>query len=111
MYHLGPTPSFRAKFFNLESVARHYGVSAGEVQKWLEEYQLKPELFRHVDFNVAKAHADAQELGMFSTAAEAEQFARETYQQLQQIMPTYSPDKVFEDVDYDNLWGDKDGNK
>ena len=111
MYHLGLTPAFRAKFFNLGSVARHYGVSSREVEAWLAEYRLQPELFRHVDFNLARAHADAQEIGLFGTAAETEAFARKTYERLQQSLPTYSKEKVFEDVDYDDLWGDKDGDK
>ena len=111
MYHLGLTPEFQAKFHNLGSVARHYGVSSGEVEVWLEEYRLKPELFLHVDFNLARAHAEAQEIGLFGSPAEAEAFARQTYEKLQQSLPTYSKEKIFEDVDYDDLWGDKDGDK
>ena len=111
MYHLGLTPAFRAKFFNLGSVARHFGVPSSDVQQWLEEYRLQPELFSHIDFNLAQAHAEAQEIGMFGTAGETEQFARKTWERLQQALPTYSEDKFFEDVDYDDLWGDKDGDK
>ncbi len=106
MYYLGLTPEFQARFYNINSVARHYGVSAQDVESWLEEYHLQPSLFPHIDFNVAKAHGEAQELGLFGTPDEAREFARKTFQQVIAALDTYSENKWFEDVDYEDIWGD-----
>jgi len=106
MYYLGLTPEFKTRFYNIHAVARHFGVDAGQVEQWLDGFHLRPELFRRIDFNVAKAHGKAQEVGLFGTPDDARDFARRTFEECIAALATYSENKVYEDLDYDDIWGD-----
>jgi hypothetical protein len=106
MYYLGLGPDFRPRFYNVNAIARHFGVSADEIQKWLEGFGMKPEVFRHIDYNVAKAHGKAQDIGLTAGAStdDTRAFAKETFEQFRRALKGYSPNKVFEDIDYDDIW-------
>ncbi len=106
MYYLGLTPEYRARFYNVNSVANHFGVSPREVEDWLFDYHIQPSIFSRIDFNVARAHGKAQELGMFHSTDEARGFARKTFQEVVSALDTYSEKAYFEDVEYDDIWGD-----
>jgi len=105
MYHLGLSPDFRPKFYNLNMVATHFGVSADEVKSWLEEYHLSPEIFRHIDFNLAVAHGRAQEAAMIGGPEEARSFAQTAFDEMRGALGGYSDKKDSDDVDYDDLLG------
>jgi hypothetical protein len=105
MYHLGLSPDFRPKFYNLNMVASHFGVSADEVKTWLEEYHLSPEIFRHIDFNLAVAHGRAQEAAMVGGPDEARSFAQTAFDEMRGALGGYSDKKNQDDVDYDDLLG------
>jgi hypothetical protein len=107
MYYLGLTPKFEARFYNLNSIGRHYNVSVQEVEAWLKGYKIPPEIFEHIDFNVAIAHGKAQELGLLGTPKEAEEFARTAFQEAVKALENYSDKAHFEDVNYDDIWGDE----
>jgi hypothetical protein len=107
LYHLGLSPDFEAKFYNLQSIAKHFGVAPGEVQKWLDELNLSPDLFPHIRYNVAVAHAKAQEVAMFEGPDAARAFARSSFEEFVDALQTYDPGRRFEDVDYDDIWGDR----
>ena len=106
MYHLGLTPEFQARFHNLNAVARHYGVSPREVEGWLLDFHISPSYFPRIKFNLAEAHAKAQEIALVSTPDDARSFARRTFQEVLTALDTYSDKAYFEDVDYDDIWGD-----
>lgn len=106
MYYLGLTPEYRAKFYNVNSVARHFGVTPKEVENWLFDYHIQPSVFPRIDYNLAEAHGKAQELGMFYSTDEAKGFAKKTFKEVISALDNYSEKAWFEDVDYDDLWGD-----
>ncbi|MBM4356162.1 MAG: hypothetical protein FJ109_20615 [Deltaproteobacteria bacterium] len=109
MYHLGLSPDFRPKFYNLNMVASHFGVSPDEVKAWLEEYHLSPEIFRHIDFNLAVAHGRAQEAAMLGSKEEIRAFAQTTFDEMRGALGGYDEKKDSDDVDYDDLLGKGDG--
>ncbi len=111
MYHLGLSPDFRPKFYNLNMVATHFGVTPDEVRAWLEEYHLSPEIFRHIDFNLAVAHGRAQEAAMVGGPDEVRSFAQTAFDEMRGALGGYSEKKNEDDVDYDDLLGvgDREG--
>jgi hypothetical protein len=106
MYHLGLTPDFQARFHNINAVARHFAVSPDDVNGWLEEYRLTPEVFTRISFNLAQAHSEAQDRAMFTSARSAEQYARQAFARFLEKLPELSQDRTYEDVDYNDIWGD-----
>jgi hypothetical protein len=106
MYYLGLTPEFQARFYNLNAVARHYGVSPREVEGWLLDFHISASYFPRIEFNLAEAHGKAQEVALFSSRDDARAFARKTFQEVLTALDTYSDNAYFEDVDYNDIWGD-----
>jgi hypothetical protein len=111
MYHLGLSPEFEPRFYNLNSVARHFGVLPESVQQWLLEYHIAPEMFPRVSFNVAKAHGEAQDLAMRGEREAAHQFARKAFREYIDSLGAYSEKNYFGDVNYDDIWGDGTGSE
>ncbi len=103
-YFLGLDRDLRYRFFNAGSLARYFEISPDELRAAMEEYHLTPEQSRHVDYNLAKAHADAQEIAMFGGREDVEQFAKRTYREFVAAFDGYEPSKDFENVDYDHLF-------
>ena len=107
MYYLGVGPDFQSKFYNMHAVARHFGVTPDQVQGWLSEYHMLPDVFPHVEFNVAKAHGDALDVTLTGGREDVKAFCRRTFEEFRRKLEQYDPTKRFEDVDYDQIWGDE----
>jgi len=103
-YYLGLDKDLRYRFFNQGQLAAHYGMDPAELRHLMEEYHLTPEITRHVDYNMAKAHATAQELYDSGQKEEVATFARSTFEEFRQALVRYDPTKDFENVDYDRLF-------
>lgn len=107
LYYLGLTPEFEARFFNLHALARRYNASGDQVQSWLDEFRMTPDIFNRIKFNVAKAHGEAQVLSITGQIQEAEAFSVDAFKQFLEALKTYKQDAYYEDVDYNDIWGDK----
>lgn len=106
-YYLGLDLEWRYRFFNRHSLAAHFGIDPKTLDDCMSEYRMTPEDTRHVNFNLARAHATAQGLSEDGKHEELVAFAGKTYEQFQQALETYDPDQVFENVDYDNIFAEK----
>jgi len=106
-YYLGLDKDFRYRFFNVNSLAAHYGIAPGELKGLLEEYGLTPEVTRHVNYNLAKAHAMAQEIVEFGGGEDIRSFARRTFEEFTAARgQTFDEHRDFENVDYDHILDD-----
>ena len=103
-YYLGLNREFVYKFFNQAQLAAHYGLGPAELRHLMEEYYLTPEITRHVNYNLAKAHATAQELFDAGQKDEVIAFAWKAFEEFHQALVRYDPSKDFENVDYDRLF-------
>ena len=110
-YYLGLDSEFAPKFFNIHSLAAHYGIGPEELNRMMADHKMLPEDMRHVDFNVARAHAAAQDLIFEGTRTEIVDFARKAFEEFTNAAGGYDDTKVFEDVDYDNIFGDEPAEK
>lgn len=111
-YYLGLDKDFGTRFFNIHSLAGHYGISTDELHALMDEYHILPEDMVHIDFNIAKAHGIAQELDFSGQHNELILFAKKSFDEFTQALGGIDKSKVFEDLDYDNVWGDEpDGNQ
>lgn len=108
MYYLGVGPDFEPRFYNAHSVARHFGVSADQVMGWLSEYHMLPDVFPHIDFNVAKAHGQALDVSLTSGREAVKGFCRSSFEEFRRKLEQYDPTRTFEDLDYDRIWGDEE---
>ena len=109
-YYLGLDRDFVAKFFNVHSLAAHYGIDSGELQDLMVQYGMPPEAMRHIDFNIAKAHGAAQELVFSGSRDDLIAFARRTFEEFRVAAKGIDASKVFEDVNYDNIFDTPDDN-
>jgi hypothetical protein len=107
-YYLGLDKDLRYRFFNQASLASHYGVDSRELREAMEEYRLTPEDTRHVDYNLARAHATAQDLVESAGADEVKAFAARTFEEFRAAMGGYDATRDFENVDYDRILSDDD---
>jgi len=113
-YYLGLDRDFHYRFFNLDQLAAHWGLDPRELRNLLEQWHLAPEVARHVDYNLARAHAEAQGLADEGRIEEVRQFARRTFEEFLQALQRYDPSRDFENVDYDHIFPDDpapDGNR
>jgi len=108
-YFLGIGSDWKYRFFNHSSLSRHFGLEPDAMRTLLEEYRLTPEFTRHVNFNLAAAHARAQGLAEDETQEALQRYVELTWMAFQDALDTYDPTRDFENVDYDDLW--KDGKK
>ncbi|NOZ02783.1 MAG: hypothetical protein GXP54_12965 [Deltaproteobacteria bacterium] len=106
-YYLGLGLDWEYRFFNQHSLAAHFGIDHTELVSLMVELRMSPEDTRHMDFNIARAHANAQVLSMDGKRSEVESFARETFDAFLAAMDTYDPERVFENIDYDDIFADK----
>lgn len=103
-YYLGLDRDFRYRFFNQDQLARHYGIEPSELRHLMEEFHLTPELTRHVDYNLVRAHATAQEIVEFGGAEDVRTFAKRTFEEFVQALQRYDPSRDYDGVDYDRLF-------
>lgn len=102
-YYLGLDRDFRYRFFHLNSMAEHFGVEPGRLKFLMDEWRLAPEDTRHVNYNLARAHATAQEIALSGHRDDVEAFARRTWDEFLQARGGYDPRRDFENVDYDRI--------
>ncbi|MBM4396678.1 MAG: hypothetical protein FJ087_13440 [Deltaproteobacteria bacterium] len=112
-YYLGLDRDLKYHFFNLAALARHYEIAPDELRALLEQYDLTPEVTRHVDYNLAKAHANAQDIAGFGGSEDIVSFARRTFDEFMAARGwTYDERRDFENIDYERILPDpprKDG--
>ena len=76
-YHLGFDSDYEYGFRNLHHVATHFDLSADEAKAQLHSLELDASQVKHVDYNLAKAHSDAQILDLEGASMrEREAFSR-----------------------------------
>ncbi len=102
-YYLGLDREFRYRFFHLNAMAEHFGVDPLRLKALMDEWHLAPEDTRHVDYNLARAHATAQEIAATGRRGDVEAFARRTWEEFLQARERYEPRRDFENVDYDHI--------
>ncbi len=102
-YYLGLDREFRYRFFHLNAMAEHFGVAPPRLKALMDEWRLAPEDTRHVDYNLARAHATAQEIASQGQRDDVETFARRTWEEFLQARGGYDPRRDFENVDYDHI--------
>lgn len=102
-YYLGLDREFRYRFFNLNSMAEYFGVDPLRLKFLLHEWRLAPEDTRHVDYNIARAHATGQEVAARGRRDDTEAFARRTWEEFSQAKSRYDARRDFENVDYENI--------
>lgn len=102
-YYLGLDREFRYRFFHLNAMAGHFGVDPMRLKALMDEWRLAPEDTRHVDYNLAQAHATAQEIARTGRHDDVEAFARRTFEEFLQARGRYDPRRDFENVDYDRI--------
>jgi hypothetical protein len=103
-YYLGLDRDFNYRFLNQRQLAAHYGLDSEEMRHLIEECHLTPEISRHVDYNLVKAHATAQELFDAGRRDDVIDHARRTFEEFRQALVRYDPSKDFENIDYDRLF-------
>lgn len=107
-YHLGLDDEYQYRFRSLHETARHFGVEPATVQQWLAQHGMDPETVRHIDFNMSQTHADAMELDLSGASIEErERFVREAWERYQQSRDHTRRATPYEDLDYDDLLGQK----
>ena len=103
LYHLGLDAQGSYRFRNLSDVARTCAASPETVLQWLRESRIDPDTISHVDFNLSKWHVEAQ----FVAAADAGALVQKAWDGYQAAArDRRDPERVFHDVDYDDIWGD-----
>lgn len=103
-YHLGFDEAFRYRFRNLHHTAQHFGLTPDALKLVLGALRMDAETVKCVDFNLARAHADAQGLDLDSAPTEArERFAREAFGAFQVALAAYTGGPPRDDIDWDAL--------
>lgn len=108
MYHLGLSPRWEPKFYNINSAARELGVLPEQVMFWLREYGLASEQRFHVDYNLARAYGEVQDLAMKGRLDLVKSYAKKVFSEYMQALQGYKDSHKRFDVDYDNIWGDEE---
>jgi hypothetical protein len=106
MYYLGLTPDFKPRFYNLNAVSRHYNTSPDQVTGWLKEMKMESGDFRYADFNLAKAHGDAQAEAICGTQEGTREMAGRLFKEAVEALKASTGNKVYEDINWDDVWGD-----
>ncbi len=106
MYYLGISPEGESRFYHIHAIARHFGTTREQVEQWLSSWGMEAERFPHMDFNVAKAHGQAQDLALSGRTDELHQFCRKSFEDLMSKTGQADRSRWFEDIDYDNIWDD-----
>lgn len=109
-YYLGLDLQWKYRFFNMHSLALHLEMDPQQLRDRMDDLRLAPEDTRHVDYNLAKAHAIAQELADEGQRLDVEAFAKKTFEEFQQAKAGYDPNQDFENVDYDDIFAKKKEN-
>ena len=102
-YYLGLDRDFRYRFFHLNSMAEYFRVEPSRLKLLMDEWRLAPEDTRHVDYNLAQAHATAQELATTARKDDVKAYATRVFEEFLQARGGYDPKKDFENVDYDRI--------
>jgi len=102
-YYLGLDRDFRYRFFNLNSLAADYGIGLDELRRIMDAHRIAPEDSRHVNYNLAAAHATAQGLAEEGRRGDVEAFAARTFEEYRAALGGYDPRRDFENVDYDHI--------
>jgi hypothetical protein len=105
-YHLGLTTTWSYKFANLSNMAGEYGVPDKEVQVWLDSYGFSPEICGEVDYNLPRAHSEAQILTMLNGLEEVKSFAHQAFEDFKEAFKKRKPGKFIDQVNWDDVWGD-----
>ncbi|MCO4764436.1 MAG: hypothetical protein KC502_23190 [Myxococcales bacterium] len=100
LYHLGVDTTGNVKFRNLHDCARLLQVAPGELQTWLKAARIDQETATRTDFNISRAHVDAQLAG---GPAEALSVAAEAYVAFVKARDEGGTTDVKLDIDYDDL--------
>lgn len=105
-YHLGLDEHYQYKFRNIHDAARNFRTSPEALNRFLAQHGMDATTFRHIDFNLAVAHADAQILDLEARPfEERDRFARRKYDEFRAALKTYRKDRTYEDIDYDDPLG------
>lgn len=103
-YHLGFDREYRYRFRNLHHTAAYFGLSPDALKAVLHELKLDADTVKLVDFNLSKAHADAQELELIAAPREARELhAQKSFEALKLAIATWNGEPAPDDVDWDNL--------
>ena len=107
-YHLGLDREMRYRFRNLHDAAEYFGLQPPALRRYLDEHGLDAETMRHIDFNLSRAHADAQELELRGAPFEERlAFARRAWRHFLAARGGTRRATPYEDHDYDDLLGTK----
>ncbi len=107
-YHLGLDREMRYRFRNLHDAAEYFGLKAPALRRYLDEHGLDAETVRHIDFNLSRVHADAQDLELRDAPFEERlAFARDAWQRFLAARGRTRRATPYEDHDYDDLLGMK----
>lgn len=110
-YYLGLNKNFEAAWFNIHTLAKHLEMSPENLRALMDDHFMIPERVRHIDYNIAKAHATAQELAMDGRRDDVITFAKHTFMEFRQAMGSYDESRDFEDINYDEIFPEeKNGN-
>ena len=105
-YHLGFDDELRYRFRNLHAAARNFGATPEEILTWLKEARMDPDVVCLVDFNLAAAHAEAQQLDMAEATLEVRAaFARGAYAAYLAALEQPLAESPIDRIDYDNPLG------
>lgn len=100
LYHLGVDESGAVRFCNLHQCARVLGVSVTDLQAWLVADRIDQETATRVDFNVSRAHVDAQ---LAASPESALEVAAEAFAAFVVARDKGGVGEVKLDIDYDDL--------
>jgi len=104
MYYLGLTTEFEPRFFNLNAVASHCDTSPAKVSEWLKEYKMEAGDFRYADFNLARAHGDAQAAAICGSQEGTREMAARLFKEAVEALKSSTGDTIYEDIDWDDIW-------
>ena len=108
-YHLGLDGDLQPRFYNLGALSREYQASSEEMSDWLHAAGLSADISGHVDFRLAHAHGEAQDLALGGDRSALEAYVRRAWEGYRAALSTYDPTSFRDGVDWENVWGDDKG--
>ena len=105
-YYLGFDEGYEYRFRNVHHTATHFGVSVDEIKARLLDWGLDATVVKHVDYNLSKAHSDAQILALEGASLSArEDFAKAAWSGFQVALKRGVSETMIDHLDVISVFG------
>ena len=99
-YYLGFDADYEYGFRNLHHAASHFDVAVDDIKRMLADWQLDAAVTKRVDYNLARAHSEAQVLSLEGASIqEREAFSQRAWQEFRQARAAGLSESIIDHLD------------